>query len=129
MGVPQALRFFLLVLLSNLTSPHPLSHISHDRHVTLEPYHLTQKLHKTRCTQYNMQIFVKTRTGKTIVLAVESNDTIGNVKARIYDTEGIPPDQQRLIFAGSELQDCHTIAECNVKEECTVFLALRSRGD
>lgn len=86
------------------------------------------KLKKLTSISGGMQVFVKTLTGKTISVDCEPDESIESLKAKINEKEGIPPEEQRIIFGGKQLDSLKSLSDYDIEEDSTVHLVLRLRG-
>ena len=90
--------------------------------------HASLRLQALAVPRGGMQLFVKTLSGKTVSIECEESDKIEDVKAKIEEKEGVPVDQQRLIFAGKQLDGQKTLQECGINEGDSLSMVLRLRG-
>lgn len=79
-------------------------------------------------TAQSLQVFLKTLTGKTITLEISPSDLVQDVKAQIEKREGVPAEEQRLVFAAKHLEDGHLVSEYDIKKDSTLHLVLNLRG-
>lgn len=72
----------------------------------------------------SMRVFVKTLTGKTIVIGTDPEETVLDVKCKITEQEGFPADRQRMVFAGNQLEDSRTLSDCLIVHDATIYMTL-----
>ena len=97
---------------------------------TLSYYNIQDKstVQLIPCSRDDMNVYIKSLTGRTVTLEVDPADSIGYVKQKYQDKEGVPPDQQHIIFAGRQLKDSDTLSDYNIQNESILYVVLRLLG-